>query len=306
MHLPGLQALAGLLIASPGEKVDAGLPQHQFGHAQPGPGGFQADSLPLESDLRRAAHLKGNLRDHLLSQVHHVMIIGICLIGLHRGELRIVPGVHSLVAEDPADLIHPVKAAHDEALQVQLRLDPQEHVDVQGVVMRLERARGRADLQRVQDGRIHLKVAPAVQKGADGVDDAGALDEDVAHLRGHDHVQVALAVAQVRVLKTVPLVRQGLEAFGQQRDALRVNAHLTRLGQKHAPPDAQDVAQVKVPERLVSFRPDVVPADIGLDLPLAVQQMEEGRLAHDPPADHAPGDGDRLPLKAAEGSLDRI
>ena len=57
--------------------------------------------------------LLGGGGQQILEQVHHVVEVGIGLVELDGGELRVVFGVHALVAEDPANLIHPVHAAHD-------------------------------------------------------------------------------------------------------------------------------------------------------------------------------------------------
>ena len=88
-------------------------------------------------------------------------------------------GIHALVAEDAANLIHAVHAAHDQALQVQLGLDAQHHVHIQRVVVGIERAGGRADLKRGQDGGVDLQEALLVQVGADLLQDLAALDKSV-------------------------------------------------------------------------------------------------------------------------------
>ena len=76
------------------------------------------------------------------------MEVRIGLIELDGGELGVVLRVHALVAEDTADLVHAVHAADDESLEVQLRLDAEDHVHIQRVVVRIERTRRRADLKR--------------------------------------------------------------------------------------------------------------------------------------------------------------
>ena len=82
-----------------------------------------------------AADLDGKALVQLLYQIHHAVEIGESLIQLDAGELRVVLGVHALVAEDAAHLVHTVHTAHDEALEVQLGLDAQHHVHVQAVVV---------------------------------------------------------------------------------------------------------------------------------------------------------------------------
>ena len=47
-------------------------------------------------------------------------------------------GVHAFIPEDAADLVDSVDATDDEALQIELGLDAQDHVDVQGIVVGVE------------------------------------------------------------------------------------------------------------------------------------------------------------------------
>ena len=93
------------------------------------------DLLALIGDDHAAADLEGEALVQLLHQIHHAMEIGESLIQLNGGELRVVLGVHALVAEDTADLVHAVHAAHDQTLEVELGLNAQHHVHVQGVVV---------------------------------------------------------------------------------------------------------------------------------------------------------------------------
>ena len=159
--------------------------------------------MALIGDAGGAADGLGHIGVELLDHLHHVVVVGVGLVGLHAGEFGVVGGVHALVAEQPAHLIHLFKAAHDQALQIQLRLDAQKHVDIQRVVVGLEGAGRRADLQRMQNRRVHLQKAAGVEEIAHGVDHAAALAEGFAHLGIDDHVHIALTVAKVGVLEAV-------------------------------------------------------------------------------------------------------
>ena len=118
---------------------------------------------------------------------------------------------------------------------MQLRLDAQIHVDIQRVVVGDEGAGRRADLQRAQHGGIDLEVAVVVHELADGLDDLRALDKGIAHLGVDDHIEIALAVAGVHVLEAVELLRQGMQALGEQRDLLCVDADLAIFVRKTTP-----------------------------------------------------------------------
>jgi hypothetical protein len=77
-------------------------------------------------------------RDHLLGDLHQVVIVGIGLVELQHGELGIVLRAHALVAEVAVDLVDAVQAADDQALQIELRRDAQKQIQVERVVVRLK------------------------------------------------------------------------------------------------------------------------------------------------------------------------
>ena len=79
-----------------------------------------------------------------LGDLHHLAVVGERLVQLHHRELGVVAGGDALVAEDAADLEHPLHAADDQPLQVQLERDAQVQLHVERVVVGDERAgRGR-------------------------------------------------------------------------------------------------------------------------------------------------------------------
>ena len=106
----------GRLVAVDGHEVHPQVLLDRLGHGQPGPARGQADLLPLPGDLIGPQDLLGGGGEEGLKQVHHVVEVGIGLIELHGGKLRVVLGVHALVAENATNLVHPLQAAHDQAL----------------------------------------------------------------------------------------------------------------------------------------------------------------------------------------------
>lgn len=57
---------------------------------------------------------------NVLCELHHVVVVSIGLVELNGGELRIMAGGGALISEDAPNLKHLFKAAHYEALEVQL------------------------------------------------------------------------------------------------------------------------------------------------------------------------------------------
>ena len=195
----------GVRIGLPVVEVHTGILLHSLHHGQALPVAH-IDLLALIRDDQTAADLEGKALVQLLYQIHHAMEIGKGLIQLDGGELRVMLGVHALVAEDAAHLVHAIHAAHDQALEVQLGLDAQHHVHVQGVVMGVEGACRSTDLERGQDGGIHLQKALLVQISADLLQDAAALDEGVLHLRVCDQIHIALTVTHLGIGQAVELL----------------------------------------------------------------------------------------------------
>ena len=157
-----LGAGAGGLVALPGGIVRPGILLHRLHHGEALPPAHVNFSA-LVGDFSAAADLLGQHGVHLLHQVHDALVIGVGLVQLHSGELRVVLGIHPLVAEDAPHLVDPVHPPNHQALEVQLRFDAQVHVHIQGVVVGDEGPGGGADLTGGEDRGVHLQKALFVQ-----------------------------------------------------------------------------------------------------------------------------------------------
>ena len=291
---------ARVLVGRPSVEVGAGVLPHGLLHRHPRPRAAEMDDVALIGDVGRPEHAHGDVLEQVLDQVHDAAVVGERLIELDRRELGVVARVHALVAEDAADLVYALEPADDQPLQVKLRLDAQEHVDVERVVMRDERPGRRADLEGAEHRRVDLEEAVGIEVLADRLDDLRARDKGLAHVRVHDHVQIPLAIAQVGVLEAVELLRQRVQALREQRDLPGVHGHLAQARAEHRAADADHVSEVEVLEARVGVLADVVRPDVDLYLAVAVEEMREARLAHHAARHHAPGDGHFRPLERGE------
>ena len=113
---------------------------------------------------------------------------------------------------------------------MQLRRDAELEVEVERVVVRLERPRRSAArlLRLVQRRRLHLEVR-AHRGSAGSSRRSGALHERLAHARRGDEVEVALPVPLLDVGEPVPLLRQGPHRLREDREAGRLERELARL-----------------------------------------------------------------------------
>ena len=97
-------------------EIHAGILPDRFGHGETGKRLAKVHFDAVVDDLRGSQDFLRNIAIEILREVHHAMVIGIGLIELHEGELRIVPGVEALVAENTADFIDSFQTADDQAL----------------------------------------------------------------------------------------------------------------------------------------------------------------------------------------------
>jgi hypothetical protein len=185
----------------------------------------------------------------------------------------------ALVAEVLAELIDPLQAPDQAALEIQLGRDPQVERAVERVVVGLERARQRAAVDRLQHRRLDLEEAVAVEVAAHGGDDPRAVDEHLAALGVGDQVQLALAVARLDVGQAVVLVGGRAQRLRQHSDTVDQERELAAAGAHRAAVDADQVAEVEREQELELLLPQHVDAGVQLDPPAAVDEIEERRLA---------------------------
>jgi hypothetical protein len=88
-----------------------------------------------------------------------------------------VLGRNAFVAKTAVDLEHALEPADYQSLQVELRRDAQEKVDVERVVMRDERFRGGAARDGLHHRRLDLDVRALLEERAHARDHARAREE---------------------------------------------------------------------------------------------------------------------------------
>ena len=216
-----------------------------------------------EVELALVAHRLGHRVHEALAAVGDVEVVGVGLVPLHHGELGVVGGVDALVAEVLADLVDALEPTHDQPLEVELGGDAQVQIAVQGVVMRRERARHGAAVERLQDGRLDLDEALVVQEATDGGDHPGARDEPLARLRVGHEVQLAVAVARLDVGEAVVLVGRRAQGLGQQLKGVDAQRQLAAPRHERGAVDPDQVAEVQRQQPVHRLRAEHVDAAPG-------------------------------------------
>ena len=269
-------------------------------HPSPRPRSGEIDLAATDRHDRRAERVAGGLDDEPFGDRHHVGDVGKRLVQLHHRELGVVTGGDALVAEDAAHLVHPLHATDDQALEVQFERDPQVQLHVERVVVGDERPGVGATGLDVQDRRLDLGEAFGGERPAEARHELVTDLERPPGFLVDDQVGVALAVADVDVGQTVPLVGQRAQGFGEQLQPVDLDRELALAGGHHLAVHTDPVAEV---ERL-----DVVEwciADLGLrheelDLTAAIAHRREHELAR-VAQQHQPAGGIDLVVRLGAG-----
>lgn len=153
-------------------------------------------------DLVIASDFLDHVGDHLLSHVHEVLIVGVSLVELTGGELRVVGEINTFIAELTANLIHTVETTNDQHLQVQLGSDTKVQIHVQVIVMGDEGLGNGTTWDHVHHGRLNLKEVTLIKITANTVDDLGTNGEGVANVLVDDEIQITLTVTSLHVGQT--------------------------------------------------------------------------------------------------------
>ena len=156
------------------------------------------------------AYFLCHIAEHVLGQIHHSVVVGVCLVQLHQSELRIVSGVQTFVTEYTADLEDTLHAADDQSLQIQFQGNTQLYVLIQCIVVGLERSCCRTAGIGYQHGGLYLQEALSVQITADGTDNSGTLYESILNVLIHDQVGITLTITDIGIGQAVELLRQDL------------------------------------------------------------------------------------------------
>jgi hypothetical protein len=279
--------------------VDARLLLDELGHRRPAPRWRQVEGASLERDLRRAAELGREVGDELLRQRHHVGVVRVGLIELEHRELGVPAIADAFVAEHPSDLEDALEPRDDQALQVELRCDPEIELEIERVVVGRERFGEGASGNRVEQRRLHLDEPAVFQPSPHEAHHAAAHHERAARLLRDPQVDVALAVPGVDVGDAVPLVRELAAGFGQEHPVLHPHRELARLRLHDLAGRPHPVAMGQRDELVeAGGRPGGTEQ---LQAARAVLQREERELAHGPvqhqPARHRHGDAALLPRR---------
>mmetsp|Transcript_9194 Transcript_9194/g.13496 ORF Transcript_9194/g.13496 Transcript_9194/m.13496 type:complete len:262 (-) Transcript_9194:123-908(-) len=145
----------------------------------------------------------------LFRQIHHIIVVSVCLVKLNRGKFRIMTGRNPLVTKDTPNFIDTIEATNDQPLQMQFCRDAKRQIHVHGVMIGLKRLSLSTPRLRMQDGRFNLQKSHGVEFPSEGGGDDRALAKGFPHVRVDNEVKVTISVPFGDIGEAVPFVREG-------------------------------------------------------------------------------------------------
>ena len=168
-----------------------------------------------------------------------------------------------------------------------------------------ERTRSSTARNALEDRGLNLKATGRIEVLAHRRYYLTPLDEDLAHLRIHDEVDIPLSILKFRIRERVENLavllfhnREHPQGLAQERKFPGVDGELACLGDEGISLDSYDVADVEelledsVVHCLVLARTNLVTFHIHLNPACLVLQFDERRRAHNPAGHYSSGNAD--------------
>ncbi len=118
-----------------------------------------------------------------------------------------MPCRDSFISKITVDFIHSFQSSNEQSLQIKLGCYAQEHFHIIGIVHALKRTAAGAARHGLQHGSFHLQKFTLIKESADQGNDLAALNKNISDGRIDNEIDVTLAVADLDVLKAMPLFR---------------------------------------------------------------------------------------------------
>ena len=278
--------LLSLCIVGNSVEIDAGVFLDAVDHSDALEGLAEVDLDAVVGDHGSTAYFLSQILEHALCELHHALVVGVCLVQLHQRKLRVMSGVNTLIAEYSADLVDSLQAAYDQSLQVQFQRDAKLHVLVQCVVVSLKGSCGSAACIGYQHRCLHFHEVSRIQEVTDLLDDLGSLDKGLPGLCVHDQVHISLAITGVGIGQSVEFLGQDLEALGQHGHLHSMNGYLAGHGAEYISLYSIDISDIRFLEICICICSNCISCNIYLNIALQVTDIAEGCLPHNPLEHH--------------------
>ena len=111
--------------------------------------------------------------------------------------------VHTLVTEVLANLINTLKTTYDKALQIKLSSDTHIHILIERIEVSDEWAGRSTTSDTLESRSLHLCITSVVENAAECTENCSTLQESILYAIVDDEVNIALTIAQLRVVELV-------------------------------------------------------------------------------------------------------
>ena len=216
----------------------------------------------------------------VLCQIHHTIIIGICLIELHQSELRIVAGIQTLVPEYSSDLINTFHSTNNQTFQIKLQRNTKLEVFVQCVEMCLKRSCRRSACVCHKHRSLNFQESLRIQVFPDAAQNFRTFDKCIFYLAVHDQIHISLSVSCICICQSVEFLRKHLQTLGKQLYAFCMNRDLSCLCLENSSSDSYDITDIKLLKIFIVVFTDIVSRNVRLDVSFQILNVAEGRFSH--------------------------
>ena len=177
-------------------------------HGLTAEGGSEVNFFALIRNFCSAENRFRAVGEQIFGKFHHSVIIGVSLIKLHACIFRIMRRIHALVAELVTYLINLFQTADDAHFERKLGCNAHKNVQIKRVIMAYKRTRIRTACNGVDNRGLNFQKSTLIQVSANFGNNSAALNESCANLRVHDKVNIAHAIAQISITKTMEFFRK--------------------------------------------------------------------------------------------------
>src|SRR6266705_5041833 len=140
------------------------------------------------------------MTNQFLSEVCHLLEVGIGPIRFEHGEFGIVFSGNAFVTKVSVDFEYLVEPAHEQTFQIEFQRDAKVKIEAERLVMRGEWFRGRASSDRLQDWCLDFQKAALLQEAPCFTDNSDAFFEHRAGMLVREKIEIALPVPRFNIL----------------------------------------------------------------------------------------------------------
>jgi len=149
----------------------------------------------------------------VLCQIHHAMIVCVCLVKFHQSEFRVMSCIKTFVTEYTSNLIYSFQTTNDQSLQIKFQRDTELQVFVQGVEMCLERSCSCSSGILYKHRSLYFHKAFISKIFTDCGKDLGTFNKSILYFRVHDQIHISLTITGICICQSVELLRKDLQTL---------------------------------------------------------------------------------------------